>query len=282
MPSFGIDEMPILGTPFNLDKRKASVRLLPQRLLVIETDYCAYELHLRRLLGLALGLRGAEFVGLGEKLSQRANEVGLLGNGSVLVGHAQRARSVFGPFASHGEHNRTDLRADALDLLEDRLFSLAVGRHAVDEGGEVIGRIALAEIGLRSVFGDVEQVLGDQVRQGIRNALGLGNRSVFVLDLRHVFGRDLGESFTALDVVLQVRDGQNRLLEADGALCRLRSLTDMTLTRGKRGIAFGIGLKNGRGEGCYEFEVLSAHDVCFVSNLLVVCFGMFMVFTLNH
>jgi hypothetical protein len=52
------------------------------------------------------------------------------------------------------------------------------------------------------------------------------------------------------------------------------------LTRGERGIAFSIGLKNGRGEGCDEFEVLSAHFTCvsFVGLFYWDVFG----FTLNR
>jgi hypothetical protein len=264
-------------------KEKASVRLLPQRLcnlvwlfLITQSLDRVKLLDLRALLGLALGLRGRELVGLGEKLRERGDEVGLLGDRSVLVGDVERAGDIVRPLASQSEHNRADLGADALDLLEDRLLSLAIGRDAVDEGGEVIGRIALVEIGLRRILADVVEVLSDQVRQSVRDALGLGHGAIFVLDLGDVLGRDLSESFAALDVVLQIAHGQDWLLEGDSALGRLRGLADMPLRGGEDRITFAVGLEDSAGEGCDEFEVLSAHVLCF-SELLVVCFGMFMV-----
>ena len=231
----------------------------------------SYKLHLRSLLGLALGLRGIELIGLGEKLGQRGDQVGLLRDRSVLVAHAQRTRSVVIPLASESEHNRADLRADALDLLEDRLLSLTIRRDAIDEGGEVVGRIALAEIGLRSIFGDIIEMIGDQVTQRIRDALGLGRRAVFILGFGDVLGRDLSESFAALDVVLEIAHGQNGLLKRHGALCALGSLTDMTLARGEDRIAVGVGLEHATSKGGDEFEVLSAHfDLCFLNCWLFV------------
>ena len=223
----------------------------------------SYKLHLRSLLGLALGLRGIELVGLGEKLSQRGDKVGLLRDRSVLVAHAQRTRSVVIPLASESEDDGADLASDRFDLLEDRLLSLTIRRDAIDEGGEVIGRIALAEIGLRSIFGDIIEMIGDQVTESIRDALGLGRRAVFVLGFGDVLRGNLSQGFAALDVVLEVRNRQNGLLKRHGALCALGSLTDMTLARGEDRIAVGVGLEHATSKGGDEFEVLSAHDVLF-------------------
>ena len=228
------------------------------------------------LLRLALGLRAGELVGLGEQLGQRGDEVGLLRHGGVLVGHAQAASSVVVPLASESEDDGADLGANALDLLEDALFSLTIRRDAIDEGGEVVGRVALAEIGLRSVFGDVEEFGLDEIAEGVRDALGLGRGAVFVLDLRNVLGRDLSESFAALDVVLQMTHAQDRSLKAHNTLGRLRGLADMTLMGLKGRVSIRVRREDASGKGRDEFEVLSAHFVlCFVC---VGCFvGMFEV-----
>ena len=229
------------------------------------------------LLRLALGLRGGEFVGLGEKLGQRGNEVGLLCDRRLLVGDAQAASSVVVPLSGESEHNGADLGANALDLLEDRLLGLAIRRDAIDEAGEVVRRVALAEIGLAGVFGDVEKLALDEITQRIGDALGLSRRAVFVLLLGDVLGGDLSESLAPLDVVLQVRDAQDGSLKRDGALGRLRGLADVTLMRGERRVAIGVAAEDASGKGRDEFEVLGgAHFVlCF---FCVGCFvGMFEV-----
>ena len=75
---------------------------------------------------------------------------------------------------------------------------------------------------------------------------------------------NFSESFAALDVVLEIRDRQDRGLKAHGALRRLGSLTDMTLVRGELRIAVGVARENRSGKGRDEFEVLSAHIyLCF-------------------
>ena len=194
-------------------------------------------------------------------MGQRGDQIRLLRDRSVLVAHAKRASSVFSPLASQSEHNGTDLRTDALDLLEDALFGLTIGRDAIDEGGEVIGRVALAEIGFRSVFGDVQQVLSDEIAQGVRDALRFGHRAIFILHLRDVLRGDLSQSFAALDVILQIAHSQNGLLEGDSALCALRSLTHEAFRGDKQRIAFGVALEDRSSKGGDEFEVLGAHFI---------------------
>ena len=106
-------------------------------------DYLSLD---RLLLRLALSFGRAEFVSFGEELSERTDKVSLLGDGGFLVTDSQRASSVVVPLSSHCEHNRTDLRTDRLDLLEDALLGLAVCRDTVYKGGKVIRSISLRQV----------------------------------------------------------------------------------------------------------------------------------------
>ena len=89
---------------------------------------------------------------------------------------------------------------------------------------------------------------------------------------------DFSESFAALDVVLEIRHGEDRSLIRDGALRRFGSLADMTLVGGELRITLSIREEDGSGECCDEFEVLSAAHMylCFVTNVLTLI-GMFEV-----
>lgn len=245
------------------------MRLLPQRLSCLCYKLLDHGSSLKKLhsllLRLALGLCGRKLVGLGQKLGQTGDEVGLLGDGRFLVGDAQRARSVVVPLAGKGEDDRADLGTNAFDLLQDRLLGLTIRRDAVDVGGEVVGRIALAEIRLSGLLGDVEKFTLDEIAESVADALGLSRRAIFVLDLRNVLRRNLSESLAALDVVLQMAHAQDGSLKAHGALRRLRGLADVSLVRRERRVAIGVAAEDRSGEGCDEFEVLGAHFVlCFV------------------
>ena len=79
-----------------------------------------------------------------------------------------------------------------------------------------------------------------------------------------MFGDDLSESFAALDIIGQIRDGQNRSLKADGALCALCSLPNVPLVRGERRVTVLVAGEYASGEGGNEFEVLSAHVFYFI------------------
>jgi len=113
-------------------------------------------------------------------------------------------------------------------------------------------------------------VLFDQVGQGIRDALRFSDRAVFVLGFGDVLGRDLDQSFSALDPVLEVRDSQDRLLKRDDTLCALGSLANVTLCGREDGIAFGIGGEDASGEGATSSRFLVLLMLCCISKVLVV------------
>lgn len=269
-----------------LSKEKTLCRMLLQQRVFCRLGYFVEtKLSDSLLLRLAFGLRAGQLVGLGQKLSERANQIALLGNGGILVAHAEATRSVVVPLSSESEHQRTDLALDAVNLLEDALLGLTVGADTIDKRREIVRRVTFAEIGFRSVFGDVEEFRLNEVAQRIRDALRFSCRTVFVFDLRNVFRGNLSESLAALDVVLEIRDRQDRGLKAHGALRRLGSLTDMTLVRGELRIAVGVARENRSGEGGNEFEVLSAHFVlCFLCwFVLLGCFRFYVEpLTLSH